>query len=389
MYKLNYKLLSFLLISMFSIVIFACSSDTETVEKIVEVEKEVPVTVVVEKEVEKKVEVPVTVVVEKEVEKKVEVMVTALPEETKPLVIYSGRGESLVQPLIDQFQATSGIEVQVNYGKTTALAATLLEEGSKTPADVYFAQDPGGLGSVDSMLSTLSSEVVAMVPEWASDPQGKWVGTSGRARVVVYNTDAVDPADLPASLEGFTDPKWKGKIGFPPTNSSFHAMVTGMRLTWGEEKTKTWLEGIMANEPTFYAKNTPTVEAAGKGEIEVGFVNHYYLHRFIAENGESFAARNYHTSADDPGSIVLVAGAGILEESDNKDAAEKFLKFLLSPVGQQFFASQTYEYPLNDGAKPNRNLTPLTDIKKFDIDIAELKDIEGTVALLTEVGALQ
>ena len=166
-------------------------------------------------------------------------------------------------------------------------------------------------------------------------------------------------------------------------------MVTGMRLTWGDEKTKSWLEGIMANEPKFYAKNTPTVEAAGKGEIEVGFVNHYYLHRFIAENGETFGARNYHTTADDPGSIVLVAGAGVLEQSDNKDNAEKFLKFLLSPVGQQFFASQTYEYPLNDGAKPNRNLTPLTDIKKFDIDIAELKDIEGTVALLTEVGALQ
>ena len=205
MYKLNYKLLSFLLISIFSVVIFACSSDTETIEKIVEVEKEVPV----------------TVVVEKEVEKKVEVMVTALPEETKPLVIYSGRGESLVQPLIDQFQATSGIEVQVNYGKTTALAATLLEEGSKTPADVYFAQDPGGLGSVDSMLSTLSSEVVAMVPEWASDPQGKWVGTSGRARVVVYNTDAVDPADLPASLEGFTDPKWKGRIAIRASSNIY------------------------------------------------------------------------------------------------------------------------------------------------------------------------
>ena len=105
-------------------------------------------------------------------------------------------------------------------------------------------------------------------------------------------------------------------------------MVTGMRLTWGDEKTKSWLEGIMANEPKFYAKNTPTVEAAGKGEIEVGFVNHYYLHRFIAENGEGFGARNYHTTADDPGSIVLVAGAGVLEQSDNKDNAEKFLNRL-------------------------------------------------------------
>ena len=134
----------------------------------------------------------------------------------------------------------------------------------------------------------------------------------------MYNLDAIsDPStQLPDNIYDFIDPKWKGKIGWAPTNGSFQAMVTGMRIIWGEEKTKTWLEGIVANEAKVYAKNTPTVEATGAGEVEVGFVNHYYLHRFIAENTESFRARNYMLPSGGPGSIVLVAGAGMLDASD-------------------------------------------------------------------------
>ncbi|MBN4064376.1 iron ABC transporter substrate-binding protein [Dehalococcoides mccartyi] len=308
--------------------------------------------------------------------------------DSKPLVVYSGRSESLIAPLIADFEEVTGLEVLVNYGSTSTLAATLLEEGDNTPADIFFAQDPGGLGAVDSLLSELSSDILNSVPSWARDPENKWVGTSGRARTVVYNTDMLTEADLPDSIEGFADPMWKGRIGWAPTNGSLHAMITAMRQEWGEDRTKTWLEGIVANEPKIYAKNTPTVAAAGAGEIEVGFVNHYYLHRFIAEEGESFAARNYYTRAADPGSVILVAGVGLLEDSDNKDVAEQFIKFLLSASGQQYFASQTYEFPLNENAKPNNLLPALEDITKPSIDLGDLIDLEGTQDLLREVGAL-
>lgn len=308
--------------------------------------------------------------------------------EDNTLVVYSGRSESLIAPLIADFEEVTGAKVQVNYGSTGPLAATLLEEGNNSPADVFFAQDPGGLGAVDSLLAVLPSDILSSVPEWAQDPENKWVGTSGRARVIVYNTDMLSEADLPDSIEDFAKPEWKGRIGWPPTNSSLHAMITAMRQEWGEERTKTWLEGIVANDPKVYEKNTPTVAAAGAGEIEVGFVNHYYLHRFIAEEGESFAARNYYTRSADPGSVVLVAGIGIIEESDNKDLAEQFIKFLLSASGQQYFASQTYEFPLNENAKPNALLPALEDITKPSIDLGDLTDLEGTQDLLREVGAL-
>ena len=309
-------------------------------------------------------------------------------DDSKPLVVYSGRSESLIAPLIADFEEVTGAKIQVNYGSTGPLAATLLEEGDNSPADVFFAQDPGGLGAVDSLLAELPSDVLNSVPDWARDPENKWVGTSGRARVIVYNTDMLTEADLPDSIEDFARPEWKGRIGWAPTNGSLHAMITAMRQEWGEERTRTWLEGIVANEPKIYAKNTPTVAAAGAGEIEVGFVNHYYLHRFIAEEGESFAARNYYTRAADPGSVVLVAGIGLIDGSDNKDLAVQFIKFLLSASGQQYFASQTYEFPLNDNAKPNNLLPALEDITKPSIDLGDLIDLAGTQDLLREVGAL-
>ena len=304
------------------------------------------------------------------------------------LVVYSGRSESLVEPIIQQFRDATGMEVNVKYASTGELAATLLEEGDKSPADLFFAQDPGGLGSVEGLLDDLPTEILELTPAWARSPDAKWVGISGRARVVVYNTDALTEADLPDSIWDFTDPKWKGRIGWPPANASFQAMVTGMRVLWGEARTEEWLRGIMANEPEVFKSNTPVVQAAADGEIDIGFVNHYYLHRFLSEEGEGFAARNYYTRAADPGSVVLAAGAGILKTANNREAAESFLKFLLSLPGQQYFASQTFEYPLVDGVKADRLLPPLDRITKPDIDLADLSDLSGTQALLRKVGAI-
>ena len=340
--------------------------------------KEVPVEKIVTQEVIKEVEV----------ERVVTVTVPQPPSESQPLVIYSGRSESLVDPIIQQFRSVSGLDVQVKYAGTPALAATLLEEGDASPADVFFAQDPGGLGAVESLLSPLPEELLSRVPAWARSPKGLWTGISGRARVVVYNTDRLSPADLPDDLWGFTDSSWRGRLGWPPTNASFQTMVTGMRSEWGDDRTREWLDAMHANEIGIYPKNTPIVAATGAGELDGGFVNHYYLHRFLAAEGETFAARNYHLPGGGPGSLVMVAGAGILSTAANRPAAEQFVNFLLSRVGQQYFASSTYEYPLVEGVKASRILTPLADINKPAIALANLADLEGTQAMLREAGIL-
>jgi iron(III) transport system substrate-binding protein len=304
------------------------------------------------------------------------------------LVVYSGRSEALVGPVIKQFTEATGIKVEVKYGSTSALAATMLEEGVKSPADVYFAQDPGDLGAVRDLLAPLPIDLLHRVPDWARSPEGLWVGLSGRARVVVYNTAKLDEADLPDSISDFTKPEWKGKIGWAPANASFQAMVSAMRLIWGEDAARAWVDGIQANGPVVFANNISVVRAVAAGEIEVGFVNHYYLHQLIAEQGAGVEARNYFTRARDPGSVVLVAGAGVLGSSQNREAAGKFLEFMLSPVAQQYFADQTYEFPLIEGAAPAPALPSLTALNRPDVDLSRLSDVRGTQAMLREAGAI-
>lgn len=306
------------------------------------------------------------------------------------LVVYSGRSETLVGPLIEQFMAETGIKVEVRYGDTAELAATLLEEGLNSPADVFFAQDPGGLGVVADagLLDELPEQILGLVDARFADPEKAWVGVSGRVRVVVYNTDQLSPEDLPSDLWGFLDPQWKGKIGLPPTNASFQTMVTAMRQAWGQAETLRWLEGIMANEPVFYEKNTPTVAAVGAGEVEVGFVNHYYLYRFLTEEGESFPARNYFLPNGGPGSLVMVSGVGLLGSSQNQEQGLSFIEYLLSESAQVYFSSETFEYPIASGVQPRADLVPLAELNAIEIDLSALSDIQGTILLMQEAGML-
>lgn len=307
------------------------------------------------------------------------------------LVIYSGRSEVLVQPLIDRFVATTGINVRVRYGDTAELAATILEEGDRSPADVYWAQDAGALGALEAYdrLSPLPDELLARVDHRLQSPAGVWVATSGRARVVAYNTRLVPPSELPESIWGFTDPKWRGRIGWAPTNGSFQAFVTALRLLEGDERAEKWLRGVLANQPRVYRNNTAIVDAVGRGEIHVGFVNHYYLHRFLAEQGEKFPVRNHHTSGD-AGAIINIAGAGILKSSRAKEAALRFVEFLLSPEAQEYFAQEVYEYPVLLGVEIeiNPHVIPLDEINAPHLNLGDLKDLEGTLEMLQRVGVL-
>ena len=306
------------------------------------------------------------------------------------ITVYSGRSEELVGPLIERFESETGINVEVRYGDTAELASTILEEGNNSPADVYFAQDAGALGAVaaSGLLEELPAELLARVPERFRSPAGEWVGVSGRARVVVYDSREMSEDDLPQSIFDFTDPAWSGRLGWAPTNGSFQAFVTALRVLEGEDAARQWLEGIVANEPRVYGGNIPIVQAVADGEIDAGFVNHYYLLRFLAEQGETFPARNYFLPGSDPGSLVNAAGASILASSDAQADAQRFVEFLLSDESQRYFAEETYEYPLVSGIDGPVGTPPLSEIPTPQIDLSNLSDLQGTLRLLSETGAL-
>jgi iron(III) transport system substrate-binding protein len=314
--------------------------------------------------------------------------VSGTPTDASQLVVYSGRGEDLIGPLLDRFTEETGIEVSVRYGGSTELATTLLQEGDSSDADVFFAQDPASLGAAAPLMAELDASILSRVPERFSDAEGRWVGTSGRARVVVYDTNDVDATELPNSLEELVDPRWSGRMAVAPTNGSFLAFVAAMIVEQGEEYTLEWLERLSANQPTDYPGNSPIVAATDAREVDLGLVNHYYLLRLQAEGGGEDAA-NHFPSAGDAASLVMPAGVAILAKSDQADAAQAFVEFLLNEDSQDYFATETFEFPLVPGVEPADGLPSIHEIATPDIDLSDLSDqLERATDLVTEAGLL-
>ena len=307
-----------------------------------------------------------------------------------PITVYSGREEELVAALFDRFTESTGIDVEVRYGDSAELAATIAEEGDNSPADVFFAQDPGSLGAVDEQLAELPAETLDRVAERFRDADGRWVGTSGRVRVLVYNTDRLEEGELPSSVLELTQPEWQGRVGIAPTNASFQAFVTAMRLSLGDDRTREWLEGMKDNGAKTYERNTPIVEAVASGEIDVGLVNHYYL-ALVREEQPDAPIANHLFEAGDPGTLVSVAGAGVLASTDQEDDAEAFVEFLLSDDAQRFYVDEAEEneYPLVDGVDPPEGLVPLAEIEGPDVELTAFgAELEQTVELLRQTGWL-
>lgn len=313
-------------------------------------------------------------------------------QESETITIYSGRSESLIGPLLEQFTEDTGIAAEVLYGGTSAVANQILTEGENSPADVFIAQDGGALGALanEDMLMELPSDVLARVanPAFIS-PDGLWVGLSGRARALVYSPEtlAEHELELPTSILDLIGEDWTGLVGWAPSNASFVSNVTAMRVLLGDEETAQWLADMIANSAQSYPKNTPIVQAVINGEIAVGLVNHYYLFRFLAEDPDITAALHFFPGGD-PGSFINVAGAAILKTSDQSKAALTLVEYLLSDSAQQYFAATTYEYPLVASVDPSVELPALADIEAPDIDLSDIDDLQATLEMIEDSGAL-
>jgi iron(III) transport system substrate-binding protein len=305
-----------------------------------------------------------------------------------PVVVYSGRNENLVGQLFLDFTAATGIAVEVRYGDTAELAIQILEEGQRSPADVYFGQDAGALGALElqGRFASLPDDVLELVDPRYRSRDGRWTGVTGRSRNLVVNTDVIDPADVPSSVLDLVDPRWQGLVGWAPTNGSFQAFITAMRLIEGEDVTRGWLEGMLANGVVPFRNNTAIVEAVGRGEIAIGLTNNYYLPRFTAED-PSFPAANVYLPGD-VGGIVNVAGVGVLASSTRPGAATELVRYLLSEEVQRAFGARVdaAEFPLRSGIG-SELLPPLESLGAPDLDLSRLEDLQGTLALLQDVRA--
>lgn len=322
-----------------------------------------------------------------------EVTEEAMPEPVADdyVILYSGRNESLVQPLIDTFTEQTGITVDIRYAGSSELAAQLLEEGADSPAAVFLSQDAGALGalSLEGLFAELPAEITERVDPAFTSYDDSWVGITGRARVIVYDSETISVEELPTSADEIVGPQWSGKVGVAPGNASFQSFVTAYRVLRGESAADQWVSGLNINDPQIFESNGAILEAVNDGTLPLGLINHYYWERLAFERGgENLRAQLHFTEAGDPASIVNVTGMGLLKaQSFDLDALE-LIEFFVSDEGQQYFVEQTFEYPLVPGIDAPADLPALADLAVADFDLSDLATLKETQDLLRKYGLI-
>jgi iron(III) transport system substrate-binding protein len=306
-----------------------------------------------------------------------------LPDLSGELNLYSGRNEFLVGRLVDHIEGLyDDFEITPRYRDSVDLVNTIVNEGENTSADVFFSVNAGALGALadEGRARTLSDDVLELVdPSFRTD---SWVGTSGRARTVPYNTEALSESDLPTDIMAYEE--FEGDLGWAPGYGSCQAFVTAMRILEGEDRTRQWLQGVVDSGIEQYNDEFRVCKAIADGEIDAGFTNHYYIQRVLDGNPDAPIATQF--TEGDAGVVFNVAGAAVVDATDQPDLAENFLRHLLSAEAQEFFAVETFEYPMIDEVDPVGNLPPASDLEVPDLDLSQLSDLEPTIDLMRDVG---
>ncbi len=312
----------------------------------------------------------------------------ATQTETKELVVYSGRKEKLMQPVLDAFTKETGIQVRMRAGGASELANAIMEEKNNPQADLFIANDAGTLEKLrlEGLLDTYASEAIAKVPADLKSTDNSWVGVSARTRVIMYNTNLVKENELPKSVFELTDPKWKGQVAVAKGSSeSVVGHITAIRKIKDEKTAEEFLKGLLANKVSVLKGHTEVRNAVGKGEFKLGLVNHYYYH-LQKQEGSPVGVIYPDQGADQMGTMLNVAGAGLVKGGKNSEAAREFLDFLLQPATQKIFAEVNYEIPVLPGV-PVKDAKAMNEFRRADIKLDVLgKEIDNTMNLLEKVG---
>ena len=308
------------------------------------------------------------------------------------LVVYSGRAERLIKPVLDAFQQKTGVGIQLLSSGTTELVNRLQAEGARTAADVFITNDAGSLERARELglLTPVPVEGLdAAIPAAYRALDNSWIGLSGRLWVPVYNKTQVKP-DAISSVLDLADPKWKDKIAIPNAGSEYlQAGVSVIKAAYGDERTMQFLKGLKANAGTqVYQKSSQIVEAVAKGQVPVGIVNHYYVYRQLATQPDAAIGIVIPDQRDGAmGVIINVAGIGIVKGSKHLEAAKRLVEFLISSDGQKLFADLNKEYPLRPGVAADPELPDRTSFRPATVPLTKLSELrEPAMALIEQAG---
>jgi len=309
--------------------------------------------------------------------------------EKSEITLYNGQHAQLIQDLVDAFESKTGIHVRIKSNDGIALAAQLLQEGSHSPADVYVAENSPELEvlSEHNALSGLPASITSQIPSEYNGPNGDWVGTARRLSALAYNPSRISADQLPKRFLDLANPEWKGKLALAPTDTDFPPLVGALIAEYGKSATTSFLNGLKANA-VLYADEEAVVSAVERGEQPIGVTNHYYWYRLRLEQGaDKTKSRLYFFPNQDVGTVMNIAGAAVLASSHNKEDAESFVRFLVSPEGQRILArGDDFEYPARPGIAPNPVLPPLSQIDPDALSVTQLGDDQESASLIQQVG---
>jgi iron(III) transport system substrate-binding protein len=313
---------------------------------------------------------------------------------SQTITLYNAQHEQTTDALITAFTKQTGIKVKVRSDGEDVLTAQLEQEGSKSPADVFYTENSPWLAQLDAkqLLAPVDAATLQQVPAADSASTGDWIGVSARVSVLVYNTAKLKASQLPTSILDLADPQWKGKLELAPAETDFWPIVSSVAKTYGDAKALAWLKGLKSNAAPndTIPDNETVVSDVNKGTSDMGLINHYYFYRLQAEIGKPavHAALSFF-APHDPGYVLDISGAGILKSSKHLAAAQKFVAFLTSAAGQTILAhSDSFEYPIGAHVAANPELPAFASLQPNSFSVADLGTGDDAKTLLQEAQLL-
>ncbi len=310
------------------------------------------------------------------------------------LVIYSAQHPETTAAIVSAFTKQTGITVALKNDNEDVLTAQLEQEGTRSPADVFYTENSNWLQQLDDkgLLASVDAATLAQVPGRVNAANGRWLGVSGRFSALIYNPSKISASQLPTSAMDLADPRYKGKLELAPAETDFWPIITSIIRARGRQAALTWLQGLKANAGSddHTPDNETLVGDVSKGSADMGLINHYYFFRIRSQSSAgSFHAKLAFFAPRDPGFVEDISGAGILKSAPHPAAAQRFLAFLVSRAGQSVIAhSASYEYPLVSGVAPNPALPPVSTLKPNPITPAEIGTGTDARDLLRQAGLI-
>lgn len=306
------------------------------------------------------------------------------------IVVYNAQHENLVQSWVDGFTKETGIKVTLRNGGDSELGNQLVQEGSKSPADVFLTENSPAMVLVDNakLFAPLDKSTLEQVAPAYRPEHGRWIGIAARSTVFVYNPAKLSEAQLPKSLMDLAKPEWKGRWAASPSGADFQAIVSAVLALKGEKATLEWLKAMKTNFVA-YKGNSTVMKAVNAGQIDGGVIYHYY--RFVDQTKTGENSKNtelHYFKHQDPGAFVSISGGGVLASSKHQQQAQAFMKWITGKSGQDTLrTNDAFEYAVGVNAASNPKLVPLKDLDAPKVEASSLNS-KKVIDLMTEAGLL-